>query len=324
MLVSDADGHGHATFRDLPNYLRPGDMVVVNDSATLPASLPAEGRIGPFRLNLSTRYGPRLWLAEPRWNAARPGPLPLEQGEVIAAAGVATTLLRPYPTIPRLWFVQFDGDVDAAMRTHGEPIRYGYLENRVPLQLYQTLFARQPGSAEMPSAARPFTGRVLQGLIARGVRIATITLHTGVSSLEADQHNPLPIYPEPFRVTAGTAAAINTARAAGGRVIAVGTTVVRALESARLPDGSVRGTAGFTRHVVQPADPPTTFDALLTGLHDAGTTHLSLLHAAAGQARVDEAYALAVANDYLWHEFGDVHLLFRPDLPCNLRFGRSS
>ena len=205
LLVSTSAGHEHSHFTRLGNHLRPGDLLVVNRSATLPASLPAEATFGPFRLNLSTRYAPTLWLAEPRWSHADPGPLPLAPGERVVVAGVEAHLVAPHAGLERLWFVSFAGDIDAAMHTHGVPIRYAYLEHDQPLERYQTVFADTPGSAEMPSAGRPFSSRVLAALRARGVAVTSLTLHTGVSSLEVDVDDleALTMYAEPFEVPAG-------------------------------------------------------------------------------------------------------------------------
>jgi S-adenosylmethionine:tRNA ribosyltransferase-isomerase len=309
LLVSDPDGHQHAIFHELGDFLPAGTLLVVNTSATLPASLPAHGRIGPFRLNLSTRYGRQLWLAELRWDAARPGPLPLGPGETIEAAGMAARLVAPYPGLPRLWFVSFDGSVEMAMAEEGEPIRYGYLEPPFPpLAAYQTIFAEMPGSAEMPSAARPFTRKVVDDLKWRGIRVAGIELHTGVSSLEAGDAGVL--YPEPFTVGEETAAAVNAARREGRPVIAVGTTVVRALESAS--DGrAVRPMTGFTRLFVGPETGVNTIDGLVTGFHNPDATHLAILRAIAGEALVTAGYGEALREGYLWHEFGDSHLILR-------------
>lgn len=312
LLVSSPDGHFHTYFYHLPDFLQPGDVVVVNRSATLPASLPASGRIGSFTLNLSTHYGKNLWLAEPRWNPSQPGPLPLEKGKVIEAGGVRGRLITPYPGLPRLWFIQFEADLTPAMLHQGQPIRYGYLDGEYPLAVYQTIFADQPGSAEGPSAGFPFTKFVLEGLENRGVEVVKITLHTGVSSLEveiedADQH---PLYPEPFNVPAETATVINTAKRDKRRVIAVGTTVVRALESAW--DGwQVRPARGFTRRYIRPETGIFVVDGLITGFHEPVTTHLAMLYALAGQPLIREAYAEAVNTGYLWHEFGDSHLILR-------------
>jgi S-adenosylmethionine:tRNA ribosyltransferase-isomerase len=315
LLVSDAAGHRHARFHDLAEFLRAGDLLVVNESATLPASLDARGRVGRFVLNLSTRFEPGLWLAEPRWSAERPGPLPLRPGDRIVAAGVTGRLTVPFAGSRRLWFVAFDGDIDAAMSRHGVPIRYGYLRPPwPPLRMYQTIFARIPGSAEMPSAGRPFSRRLVTRLQRRGVRIASVVLHTGVSSLEAGPATPAAAlaYPEPFRVPAGTAELVNRTRARGGRVVAAGTTVVRAVESATDGDG-VRAAAGFTRLLLSPARPPRIVDGLITGFHDAGSTHVDLLVSVAGEDIVMSGYEEAVRGEYLWHEFGDAHLLWRSD-----------
>jgi len=311
LLVSRPGGHVHAPFRALADHLEPGDLLVVNRSATLPASLPAERGGAPFTLNLSTDYGGGLWLAEPRYSPTQPGPLPdLAPGLAIRVAGEAARLAAPYPGLPRLWFVRFGGDVAALMARAGRPIRYGYLDGAYDLSVYQTLFAAYPGSAEMPSAAYPFTRRVVDDLARRGVGIASIVLHTGVSSLEveADEVERHPLYPEPYCVPEATAQAVNAARRAGRRVIALGTTVVRALESAW--DGrEARASSGFSRRYVHPGRPPVVVDGLLTGLHDPSTSHLAMLYALAGPALVREGYAEAVRAGYRWHEFGDSHLI---------------
>lgn len=310
LLVTTPDGSTHGRFTDLPRMLVPGDLLVVNESATIPASLPAEGRIGPFVVNLSTNYGGGLWLVEPRWSVGEPGPLPLKQGDEVRMAGLAVRLVSEYPRLERLWFAHIVGDVAAALTEHGSPIRYGYLDQGYPLEAYQTIFARVPGSAEMPSAARPFTQDVLDGLEQRGVELAGIVLHTGVSSLEieAGRLQDQVLYPEPFKVSPAAAWAVNEAKDEGRRVIAVGTTVVKALESAW--DGQqVRPASGFTRSYIHPGRRPHAVAGLLTGFHDPMASHLAMLYALAGEETVRSAYAEAVAEGYLWHEFGDSNLI---------------
>jgi S-adenosylmethionine:tRNA ribosyltransferase-isomerase len=310
LMVTTPDGNVHAQFKDLPSFLQPGDLLVVNESATLPASLPAEASIGPFILNLSTRYSKELWLAEPRWSSAAPGPLPFQPGERLTVAGLQASLVSPYPGLPRLWFVRFEGNVEEAMVYYGSPIRYGYVDEAYPLEAYQTLFSRVPGSAEMPSAARPFTQRVVAGLKARGVDIASIVLHTGVSSLEVESEEveEQAMYPEPFHVPQATAQAVNDARREGRKVIAVGTTVVRALESSW--DGErVCPAAGFTRLFIHPQRGVNVADGLVTGFHDPMTSHLAMLYAIAGEETIRSGYAEAVASGYLWHELGDSNLI---------------
>ncbi len=310
LLVSTPDGHHLSKFPNLANFLQPGDLLVVNRSATLSSSLPATGRSGPFILNLSTCYGGTVWLTEPRRSHAEPGPLPLEPGEKATVAGVSATFLHPYPGLPRLWFVRFEEDVTELMQHTGTPIRYGYVNEHYPLASYQTLFADRPGSAEMPSAARPFTEKTVACLRAKGVELASITLHTGVSSLEVETETVAEqtLYPEPFEVPAETVEAVRKAKAAGKRVIAVGTTVVRALESAW--DGvNLRPARGFTRLYLHPGRAVNVTDGLLTGFHDPKTSHLAMLFALAGQNLVRSAYDEAVRARLLWHEFGDSHLI---------------
>jgi S-adenosylmethionine:tRNA ribosyltransferase-isomerase len=262
-------------------------------------------------LNVCTDYGGGVWLAEPRWSVSRPGPVPLVPGEHLSAGGVGFRALGPYPGIERLWFFSGVGDVPGALRRFGQPIRYGYVPHSYPLETYQTVFARVPGSAEMPSAARPFTPRLLKALAERGVQIARLVLHAGVSSLESelDGTEIPPVYPEPFDVPRSTAEQVNLTRASGRKVVAVGTTVVRALETAW--DGSrVVPLRGFTRLTLGPGRTIHSVDGIISGLHDPRTSHLALLFGFAGERRVRAAYAEAVAASYLWHEFGDSHLVW--------------
>lgn len=310
LLVTTPDGSVHALFSDLQEFLRPGDLLVVNESATIPASLPAEGSVGTFVLNLSTDYGNGLWLAEPRWSSSKPGPLPLKDGEILWIPGLIGRLVSKYPGLERLWFVRIHGEVEAALAEHGSPIRYGYADQGYPLEAYQTIFARTPGSAEMPSAARPFTQHVVDSLKRRRVEIVSIVLHTGVSSLEVDSEEleDQVMFPEPYGVPPATAKAVNDAKSEGRRVIAVGTTAMRALESAW--DGQrVRPVSGFTGLYIHPGGGVRVVDGLLTGFHDPMASHLAMLYALAGEEMVRAAYTEAVQNGYLWHEFGDSNLV---------------
>ena len=310
LLVSGRDSERHARFRELPEYLRRGDLLVVNNSATIAASLPTESRLGPILLNFSTRFTSQLWLAEPRWSAARPGPLPLREGEELRTGGGRLRLVAAYPGIPRLWFVRGDRPIADELRSSAGPIHYGYAP-AYPLDVYQTLFSTAPGSSEMPSAARPFTPELCARLRDAGVGLSSVTLHTGVSSLEIESSEveQQALYPEPFEVSAATARAVNATRARGGRIVAVGTTVVRALESAWTRSG-LRASRGFTRLFVHPAVGVRAVDGLLTGLHDPFTSHLALLAAIGGLDRVRRAYEVAIRARYRWHEFGDSHLLW--------------
>ncbi|WP_107705226.1 S-adenosylmethionine:tRNA ribosyltransferase-isomerase [Nocardioides allogilvus] len=314
LLVGTPDGISHARFRDLPEHLRAGDVLVVNNSATVPGELDATLHDEHVVLHVAARLdgGERVVELRSAPDAAR-AVLDAQHGDVVRLGVARVTLVGPWPTERgssptgqgnRLWRGRVRGDLDAALARAGRPIAYGYLDRRYPLSAYQTVFGTRPGSVEMASAGRPFTEALVTGLVARGVAFAPVTLHTGFSSQEAGEAPG----PEWFEVPEPSARAINAARAGGGRVIAVGTTATRALESA-VCDGAVVANAGWTDRVVTPAAPPEVVDGLITGWHDPHASHLLLVEAVAGRALTQAAYDHAVANGYLWHEFGDSALL---------------
>ena len=173
------------------------------------------------------------------------------------------------------------------------------------MSAYQNVYALEPGSAEMASAGRPFTPELITRLVAEGVLVAPVTLHTGVSSPESHEAP----YPERYRVPEHTAKLVNAVHAWGGRVVATGTTVVRALETVTQPDGTVAAGDGWTSLVVTPERGLWTVDGLVTGLHESDSSHLELLRAAAGAELLARSYHEAVEHGYLWHEFGDGHLI---------------
>jgi S-adenosylmethionine:tRNA ribosyltransferase-isomerase len=316
LLVARPGGVSHARFADLGDFLRPGDLLVVNNSATLPAAVDGRRAGRPIVVHFSMALGGKLWVVELRpavdadrhLTDIRPG----ERIDLPGGAALVVGSSYPEPGVDgaRLWTARVviegpEGSVGSYLARHGRPIRYSYVPRKWPLRYYQTVFARHAGSAEMPSAARPFSTDLVTALVATGIAIAPITLHAGVSSAEAGE----PPTPEPFEVPAATARMVNSARAAGGRVVAVGTTVTRALESAGNPDGTVRPAAGWTDLVLGPGRPCRVVDGLITGWHDAGASHLLLLEAVAGPDLVATAYREAVEQGYLWHEFGDSALL---------------
>ncbi|MEO7069767.1 MAG: S-adenosylmethionine:tRNA ribosyltransferase-isomerase [Nostocoides sp.] len=315
LLVAEPERITHTTFAHFPRYLRAGDLIVVNDSATVAGQADAtSSRCGPVVLHAATPLDDGTWVVEVRTagDAAR-SVLDAEPGERLRTGGVVVTLLEPYPrrSSPtghgnRLWRASADGDLARHLARRGRPIAYGYLSHRYPLADYQTVFGVRPGSVEMPSAARPFTAGIVTELVSNGVGVAPVTLHTGVSSQEAGEA-PLA---ERFEVGESTARLVNAVRAGGGRVVAAGTTVTRALESA-VEDGRVVARRGWTERVVTPADPPQVVDGLVTGWHDPHASHLLLVEAVAGAEVAQRAYDAAVAKAYLWHEFGD-SALFLP------------
>lgn len=328
-VADDAITHAHA--RDLPEFLAPGDVLVVNASATINAAFDAWREEAPGRprervaLHLSSPVPGgepehARWVVELRRITPGGGTAPLltaRPGERLHLPhGAAATLVEPFLPRPeatpapgrvRLWVAELalPGGVLAYAARYGSPIRYAYVRERWPLAYYQTVFAAEPGSAEMPSAGRPFTRELVERLTRKGVGIAPLVLHTGVASLESDE----PPYPERYRVPSSTADAVNRAHAAGGRVVAVGTTVVRALETVADPDGRVRAGAGWTDLVVGPERGVYAVDAMLTGFHAPRASHLAMLEALAGRRHLAAAYDAALRHRYRWHEFGDLHLI---------------
>jgi S-adenosylmethionine:tRNA ribosyltransferase-isomerase len=309
MLVSDRrDGSlAHGSFRDLPRVLEAGDLLVVNTSATLPAALPAtlDGRA--VELRLSTRMRGSSWIGELRNADRTPLQLPPLPARVDLPGNAHAELGVPFGASDRLALarLELDEPLERYLDRHGHPIRYGYVEHELPLDAYQTVFALHPGSAEMPSAGRPFTSPIVAELVARGILVAPVTLHTGVSSPEAGE----PPYPERFHVPETTARLVNAVHGWRGRVIAVGTTVVRALETTASPDGAVAAGLGWTELVVTPERGVRAVDGLLTGWHEPRSSHLQLLEAVAGPDLVARSYREASARGYRRHEFGDVHLI---------------
>ncbi|HEY7621199.1 MAG TPA: S-adenosylmethionine:tRNA ribosyltransferase-isomerase [Solirubrobacteraceae bacterium] len=311
MLVARGDGRiVHARARDLPDFLDAGDLLVINISRTLPAALPARRADGTeLELRLST---PLPGASDDRWVVElRAGGEPFSggrAGDVLALpAGARARIEAPYLAGPRLWAARLEltEPLLAYLGRHGAPIRYRYVPDAHALADYQTAYAVEPGSAEMPSAGRPVTPTVLTALAAKGVAVAPVVLHTGVSSPERGERP----YPERYRVPAPTARLVEATRAWGGRVIAVGTTVVRALETAARPDGSIEPGEGWTALVVTPERGVRAVDGLLTGWHEPEASHLDMLDAVGGRRLIYRSYAAALQAGYLWHEFGDVHLI---------------
>lgn len=301
----------YAHAHDLPQFLDEGDLVVVNTSGTLAAALDALGEDGtPLVVHLSQRLPAGAWLLELRrpnagtttpWFDAPPG------RELRLVGGGTVRLASRFDGSQRLWLATIDlpEPLLTYLARHGRPIRYRHVTRDWPLDAYQNVYSREPGSAEMPSAGRPFTAELVTRLVAKGVGVTPLVLHTGVSSLEAGEQP----YPEWFRVAPSTAARVNQTRADGGRVIAVGTTVVRALETVSDRGGAIHPGEGWTDLVVTPERGVRAIDGMLTGWHEPEASHLMMLEAVAGRPILDVSYAAAEAEGYLWHEFGDVDLL---------------
>ncbi len=313
LVASGGDGRiTHARFRDLPAFLAPGDLVVVNTSATLPAALTAERAADGWELELrlSTpaphRVVDQWWIVELR-ATDRPFLAGRECDELLLPGGGRATLVAPYAGGRRLWLAKLDlpEPLTDYLGRHGRPIRYSYVPREWPLSAYQSAFALEPGSAEMASAGRPLTAEVVTDLVARGIHVAAVTLHTGVSSPERGEAP----YAERYRVPQATARLVNAVRRWGGRVIAIGTTVVRALESVAEPDGAVAAGEGWTNLVIDRSRGVHAVDGLVTGWHEPEASHLEMLRALASEELLDRCYREALERGYLWHEFGDSHLI---------------
>ena len=301
LLVSrrDDDSIVHAHFRELPRFLEPGDLVVLNTTATLPSAVTAIRDDGDaVALHFSTPLPGGLVVVEPRGQTGL--------SVLHLPGGVTATLLTPYRDSKRLWIARIDvANLREYLMRFGRPITYSYIDRNYGIDAYQTVFAREPGSAEMPSAGRAFTRGMLVCLRRRGVRLAKLVLHAGVASLE-NHERP---YEEYFEVPQRTAEEVRRAKERGGRIIAVGTTVVRALESSVDRAGRVIASRGWTDLVITPERGVQVVDGLLTGFHEPRATHLAMLEAIAGRVHVEKAYDAALGGRYLWHEFGDLHLI---------------
>ncbi|MBA3943857.1 MAG: S-adenosylmethionine:tRNA ribosyltransferase-isomerase [Herpetosiphonaceae bacterium] len=310
----------HTQFRELPRLLEPGDVVVINTSGTLNAALPATRADGTaLELHLSTHLPADLWIVEVRKPSATATQqfLHAQAGETLQLPGGATVTLhvpylhaateQPASAGTRLWIATFQlpMELHQFLATYGFPIRYGYVKQGWPSQYYQTVYATEMGSAEMPSAGRAFTPDLITRLVAQGIQIAPLLLHTGVASLEDHE----PPYEEFYRVPLATAQAINAAQVAGRRVIAVGTTVIRALETVTDKTRTTHPGEGWTRLVITPERGIRAVDGMLTGLHEPRATHLAMLQALVGLPHLRRAYTAAIHEGYLWHEFGDLHLM---------------
>lgn len=309
----------HTQFHDVAAFLDPGDVLVINTSGTLNAALPATRADGtPLELHLSTRLPAELWMVEvrrPQANATAPF-LEAVPGEALSLPGGARAVLHTayraeqrteITSTTRLWIATLDlpGALMDYLAQYGFPIRYAYVREQWPIEYYQTVYATERGSAEMPSAGRAFTPELITRLVARGVQVAPLILHTGVASLESHE----PPYEEFYRVPVDTAQRVNAARLAGKRVIAVGTTVVRALETVTDEAGVTHSGEGWTRLIITPERGLRAVNALLTGLHEPRSTHLFMLEALAGKQHLHLTYNEAIREGYLWHEFGDLHLI---------------
>ena len=307
---------------DLPRILASGDLLVVNDGATLPASLhgvapgaaPVEARLigelseGRFSALL---FGAGDWRTR---TEDRPAPPALPEGSVVRfgedLSAVIERVSRTSARLVDLAFCERGARLWSSLYRRGRPIQYAHLA--APLELWdaQTRYASRPICAELPSAGRPLVWGLLLDLLRRGVRVASLTHAAGLSSTGDPALDALLPLPERYEIPEETARAVREAKQEGRRVIAVGTTVTRALEGAAAANGGeLRGGAGVTSLVLQKDYRPRVVDGLLTGVHDPSESHFRLLEAFAESALLRRAHAHAERAGYLCHEFGDSSLI---------------
>jgi S-adenosylmethionine:tRNA ribosyltransferase-isomerase len=327
LVVDRHGGVAHAPRARLLEFLTPGDLVIANDAATLPASL--HGLHAPSGSEIEVRLASRASLAEQdvrRFTAVVFGagdfrtltehrrlPPPLASGDRLLLGPLSATVERTHDH-PRLVALRFDGssrDIWAGLARHGRPIQYAHIA--VPLKIWDvwTPIAALPAAFEAPSASFAIDWGVIRGLRDRGIGFATITSAAGISSTgdpELDRRLP---FDEPYRIPTATAVAISRTRATGGAIVAVGTTVVRALEHAASRGGVVRPGDGVADQRIEAGSQLRVVDAILSGTHEPGTSHFELLRAFLDDATLAEATASLEALGYRTHEFGDSVLVER-------------
>ena len=322
LLVVDTDGRRrHRRARDLPALVHAGDVIVANDAATLPASL--AGTHTATGATIEVRLAGRRSLAVARTRRFvavlfgegdhrtptehRPLPPAIRAGDRLLLGPLDAVVERVLGH-PRLVEIAFTGSLDQIWRgiaRHGRPIQYAHVPQPLAMWSTWTRIASVPAAFEPPSAGFALDWATVQRLRDRGAVLATLTHAAGISSTgDAALDARLPL-DEPYRIPAATAAAIDEARRAGGRVIAVGTTVVRALEHAALPGRRVRAGHGVATGRLGPATRLQVVDAILSGTHEPGTSHYELLRAFQADEVLEAAARELDAAGYQTHEFGD-------------------
>ena len=320
MVVEPSSGAiEHARVGDLPRWLSAGDVCVVNDAATWPASLHGTVATGDaIEIRLLARDDDRTFRAvlfgAGDWRTRtedRPAPPRIDRATAARFRGVTATL-APSDAHARLIRVRFDDapDLTARLFRAGKPVQYAHVRDALSLFHVQTAWASRPWSFEMPSAGRPLTWSTLSAIRARGVTLARVTHAAGLSSTGDEALDALLPLDERYAIPEETIDAIARAREGGGRVLAIGTTVVRALEGAFADRGALRAGEGVTSLRIGPGFRPRVVDGLLTGMHEPGTSHARLMAAFAPAALLDRAFGEARERGYVGHELGDSTLVW--------------
>ena len=300
MVIEKETGKiAHDVFYHLDHYLRKGDLLLLNNSRTIPAVLWTHcGKEVRLARSLTSRYWDVLIIGDE-----------VETGMELHFPNQLMAKVKNQVDGTPLWTVSFNQENELFFDTlyrHGEPIRYEYIDTPWELESYQTVYASVPGSAEMPSAGRAFSWELLFELQKKGIKLGFLQLHTGLSDFCDDEFPVKPaVNPEYYHVPEETIKSIHEAKKTGGRIIAVGTTVVRAVESAILTGKA----EGITSLSIGEHDQLQAIDGLLTGFHEAEASHLDLLGSLIDSKKLVDAYEIAIKERYLWHEFGDMNLI---------------
>lgn len=311
MLVLDRqNGHVEHT-NNLEDYLKAGDVLILNNSRTIPAQLSGTYLEGDNEKEVIVRLAHRL--SEDKWQALLIGRPKWNKGDKITFTPHLSAVVEESYSEKPLVTIKFSICCNALFDQFysiGQPIRYEYIETPWDLDYYQTVFASVPGSVEMPSAGRAFSWEMILKLKKLGIQIGFIQLHTGLSYFESDKwsHHPEE-NTEEFIIPKETAKLIEKAKENGGKVIAVGTTVVRALEAMYLLNNKIEGLHQWTNLYIDSSYPLKVVDGLITGMHEPEASHLDMLSAFIEPDMLNKAYENAIAKHYLWHEFGDMNLI---------------
>ncbi|UOR11076.1 S-adenosylmethionine:tRNA ribosyltransferase-isomerase [Halobacillus amylolyticus] len=295
----------HTNFHDIMNIFQAGDVLVLNQSRTIPSSLHATGTRGDVEVRLARK------IDEHRFEVLLLGTTYEEGDQIYFQNGFFATVEGNGNEYP-LQVVNFKLSGVSLMEfiyEYGSPIYYEYINDPWPLNKYQTVYSSTPGSIEMTSAGRAFTWGMLSSLVKKGVHLCYVTLHTSLSYYGNNKWPTPSNHPELYSIPRETVDTINDAKAEGRKVIAVGTTVVRALESAVIEGHLTQQNSVLTDLYINGNYSLKITDALLTGFHEPEASHLDLLKAFIDEAVLLEAYNEALKQEYLWHEFGDMNLI---------------
>ena len=308
----------HTIFRNIGEYLRPDDVLVINTTGTLNTPLKAMTKDGiSVKVHLSSKQKDNHWAVALR--KATENEIEnfhtVHQGEFLALdGGGSVEIIQPYCSKNshqqhlQLWEtkIHIEGDLQNYLDENTTPIFPNYIREQYPQSYYQTVFAKEMGSTQLASGGRGFTASLLTRLIAKGIQVVPVLLHIGGGIENIGKPGPFEEYYQVSEVTANT---INKARKAGKRIIAIGTTVVRALETVANKDGFIKSGEGKTNKFITPEQGVYAIDGLVTGLQSPKASHLLLIEALTGRQHLEICYQEGIEQSYQWHKFGDVHLI---------------